>query len=503
MPPSIFRRLTRRATFVLACAALIACGGGSALTPQGVQRPAGNADLANPPEVTSDGGVARLTLTAAIDPSTGGPGLRYNGAFAAPTIRVAPGDTIDVTYVNDLPSSTKEPLDMANLHFHGLTVSPNAPGDDAITTTAMPGQTLHYRVRIPATQPPGLYWYHSHAHGESNWQTFNGMSGAIVLNGVASFEPQTGGLPERIVVLRNALAHPSYAATLPHARRPSAACARTFGIPGEYTTVNGEPVPVNIAMTPERRQFWRVANASADGYYDLSIDGATLVLVSTDGVPNTAYPGGIEQRVHHVVVPPAGRIEFIVDGARAGAAFRTACFYAGPLGGANPAQVLGTMTNAAPAVPFVPAPGPTPASYGTYEKPIGTAYAQQRTVFFSENPAGTVFYLNGKSYHPNDKPMFVARAGTVERWTLYNFTQEAHAFHIHQVHFIQQDVNGKKQPQVWWDTINLPAALPRGKPSIVHVLVDFRDPIVRGTFLFHCHILQHEDLGMMAKIAVR
>ncbi|HTA40499.1 MAG TPA: multicopper oxidase domain-containing protein, partial [Candidatus Acidoferrales bacterium] len=169
----------------------------------------------------------------------------------------------------------------------------------------------------------------------------------------------------------------------------------------------------------------------------------------------------------------------------------------------NPAQVLATIASGNDDLPAVPPPGATPPPFGTYELPIGDQFAKQRTLFFSENKNKTAFYLNGAQYSPNAAPMFTAHVGTVERWTLQNYTQEVHAFHLHQVHFVVQDIDGVRQPPAWWDTLNLPHAHRNGSPGVAHVLVDFRDPIVRGTFLFHCHILQHEDLGMMAKIAVK
>ncbi len=119
---------------------------------------------------------------------------------------------------------------------------------------------------------------------------------------------------------------------------------------------------------------------------------------------------------------------------------------------------------------------------------------------FTEDANG--FYLNGVAYSPTAAPMFVAQSGTVEQWTLTNATTEVHAFHIHQVHFIVQDVDGVAQPTRWTDTFTLPIAHADGTPSVTHVLIDFRDPVIRGIFLFHCHLLEHEDGGMMAKIQV-
>ena len=104
-------------------------------------------------------------------------------------------------------------------------------------------------------------------------------------------------------------------------------------------------------------------------------------------------------------------------------------------------------------------------------------------------------------------PMFVARSGTVEEWNVYNKTDEVHAFHIHQVHFLLLANDGRDPGyRRWLDTVNVPprSRKPDGTytPGSVRILVDFRDPIVRGTLVFHCHILDHEDHGMMATIRV-
>jgi len=500
------------AAALLFCAALApsgcnVAGGGSSGPITTPAHPASAADLANPIEVRSSGGVANVSLAAVIDPATGGPAISYNGALVIPTIRISPGDTINVTYANELPPSTVEPLNATSLHFHGLTVSPNAPGDDSIDILAMPGQTLHYQINIPASQPPGVYWYHPHPHGESNWQVYNGMSGAIVIDGLASIASETAGLPERIMILRNVLQAPKF--SLLSARRRGAAasstssvCSQPFGIGGEYTTIDGRDAGGPILMQPGKQQLWRIINASADGYFDLSVEGQMLHLVSIDGVALKQYPGGTEQNVADVVIPPAGRTDVIVTGpAHGGVAFRTTCFDTGPGGDPNPPQVLGVIGIGAPAgLPAVPVPGATPRALGTYDEPVGAAVAQNRTVAFTEDANG--FYLNGQQYSPTAAPMFVAQSGTVEEWTLTNATTEVHDFHIHQVHFIVLDVDGAPQPARWTDSFTLPIVHPDGSPSATHVLIDFRNPIVRGTFLFHCHLLEHEDGGMMAKIQV-
>jgi suppressor of ftsI len=431
-------------------------------------------DLANPPEIKSSAGVANVTFSAALNPATGGPGIEYAGAFVPPTVRAEPGDTIRFNYANDLPPSSAEPLNMTSLHFHGLSISPNAPADDSIGLMAMPGQTLHYVIHVPVSQPPGLYWYHSHSHGEADWQLSNGMSGALIVEGTAKLSPATAGLPERVIVLRNVLSAPKFSslaeirsgaahtfATATATAEPTAApaiCQNPFDVPSEHTTVNAANAGTTILMQPGQKQFWRILNASSNGFYDLHLDGSEFHVVSIDGVPLRTYPGAIEQDRSDLEIPPA--------------------------------------------LPVVPAAGPTPRAHGTYDLAIGAPSAE-RSLAFSESSDGETFYLNGQVYSPTAGPMFTVRSGTVERWTLTNSSDELHVFHIHQLHFVTQDVDGVAKPAYWADTVTLPYRHADGTPSVTHVLLDFRDPIIRGTFLFHCHLLEHEDGGMMAKIAVQ
>jgi len=124
--------------------------------------------VADPPEVRGP-----FTLTATYDSTTGHNVLAYGGNTVPPVIRVLPGGVVKLRYVNKLPTQSVEKCatgrcsNMSNLHFHGLHVSPEHPQDDVLTMMAMPGERLNYEVDIPSYSPPGLYWYHTHAHGES------------------------------------------------------------------------------------------------------------------------------------------------------------------------------------------------------------------------------------------------------------------------------------------------------------------------------------------------
>ena len=133
-------------------------------------------------------------------------------------------------------------MNMTNLHFHGLHVSPDSPQDDVLSMMAMPGEWLQYKVEIPKNQPPGLYWYHPHAHGESYKQVLDGMSGAIVVEGIERYVPEVTRLRERILVLRDKAfeAHDPQAARITRAVEiPPQPCGSSKEQVERVFTVNG------------------------------------------------------------------------------------------------------------------------------------------------------------------------------------------------------------------------------------------------------------------------
>jgi hypothetical protein len=257
------------------------------------------------PEVRSVHGVVSVEFYAELDPIHSAPTLEYNGLPGPlPTIRVHPGDTILMTVHNDMPSTPAQ-RNAVNIHFHGMEVSPNPPGDEVIMTLALRGQTLHYRVKIPANHEPGLYWYHPHSHGESYREVTNGMSGAIVVEGLQDHFPALAAMRERIIVLRDVSLGRGFVdedmpiSSMAQMQMPPASngtarkavnqdpCRPEAGL---QPTLNREP-RARIGIAPGERQFFRVVNASAGRYFDLSIDGSPLQLVAQDGVPLDVYPG--------------------------------------------------------------------------------------------------------------------------------------------------------------------------------------------------------------------
>jgi len=220
---------------------------------------------------------------------------------------------------------------------------------------AMPGQVLHYSVHIPRDHPPGLFWYHTHPHGESHRQVLDGMSGAIVVEGMGRYVPEVERLRERVIVVRGrSIEHdPNAAALMRDVEIPAKGCGREAEAVEEIFTVNGVLRP-RIEIAPKERQFWRIVNASADRYLDLQLDGQTFEIVALDGMP-LAYrdPKHPTRVTDHLLVAPAGRLETIVTGPLPGTnrALRTLCVDTGPVGDPNPEMVLADLVQPSPTPP--------------------------------------------------------------------------------------------------------------------------------------------------------
>jgi suppressor of ftsI len=471
------------------------------VTPPG---PFDSLPLPDPPEARSP-----LVLTAVNDPRTGKAAFSFKGREDPPVIRAAPGENIRLTYVNAMSTHSRETcidgpcMNMTNLHFHGLHVSPTAPQDDVITMMAMPGQSLRYVVNIPLDQPPGLYWYHTHPHGESYQQSLDGMSGAIVIEGIDRYVPELQHMRERILVLRDEVVgidDPAAGELRSRVGISMNACSTSKDVPERIFTVNGTVRP-QITISPGERQFWRIVNASPDLYADLQVDEEQLEIVALDGMPlafhNPVHP---VEFASHILVPPAGRVEAIVTGPRQGArvSLRSLCFDTGSDGDPNPAMVLAdlvSVTQPSAAHRTLPA-GARPPIY----KPLSpTMIAEIEgsspdfVVNFTEDKNG--FYINGRKFMLSDPPITTVSIGAFHHWRVTNGTNEVHPFHIHQVHFLIYAQNGVRlEHPEWLDTVNVPVE------GSVDLVMDFTDPIIRGVSLFHCHLLSHEDKGMMAKI---
>lgn len=462
-----------------------------------------------------------------------------SNGLQAPTLRVQQGDELIISLRNDLPAATPAsqtehvhqksasscssgPMSASatNLHFHGMDLPPTCHQDETLRTLIQPAAApFEYRVKIPIDEPPGLYWYHPHPHGYSEPQVLGGASGALIVEGIEQVDTRVAGLSERVLVLRDQ-------------RVPGLGEADEDAGPGKDISLNFVPImhplkrPAQMAVPPATREFWRVLNAAADTYFDLQVRfGQTiqdvhevqpLDLVAIDGAPIGAQA---PPKISHVLLPPGARAEFILTTPGRGVIGQlvTLAYDTGKDGSAHPYRAIANIF----AAPEATAALPVAAAATTRPRPAADMRsihpAHERKLYFSErrekpdDPNSPVSYfitVEGavpKIFDMNfTEPDITARQGTVEDWIIENRAEDAHAFHIHQLHFQVLERDGQKMNEALLrDTVDLPPWDGKSTqyPS-VKLRMDFRNPDIVGTFVYHCHILEHEDGGMMGAIRV-
>jgi len=486
--------------------------------------------------LTSMNGVldAKFTMRHSVD-TMGFNHYCYNyetakGEVEAPTLRLNQGDHLvlhvkdriesgDSAGVMDMSAPSGKicgdggpmTLSSTNVHFHGLNVPPTCHQDDVLTTLIQPNKPAFlFDLQIPKDEPPGLYWYHPHVHGFTEFQVNGGAAGALIVEGMDKVRPEVAGLTERVFVIRQQYLVP--------------------WVPGPYDlTINYQIAaspnfqsPI-IKMKPNEKQFWRVANATIQDFMPLQFwfngKPQKMEVIALDG-----YPLAKPRFEDTILVPPAGRAEFIVQAPPENneAIFIALNYSTGPTGNPDLEQQLAKIMVSSDAeenqeiTPATKPAGPAPHLSMANIKFAGLSQLTPTTLrklYFSEEFGGTngpiQFYITvdgqkQKVFEPDEKPVITTHVGAVEDWIVENRALETHAFHMHQIHFKVLEVDGKPiADQDLRDTIEIPFWEGPGHPyHSVKMRMDFRDPTIAGTFVFHCHILLHEDLGMMHKILV-
>jgi FtsP/CotA-like multicopper oxidase with cupredoxin domain len=519
-------------------------------------RPPVGSEVQPPPDLYSQDGVLNVTLDYYTSVDDVGRTLYCwvtPDGMESPTLHLWPGDTLNLHVVNKIPAAPLGGTEIVanaanvcgaaemtatstNMHFHGLNVTPKCHGDETIRTLINSGESFDYKLRIPADEPPGLYWYHPHIHGVSSQNVQGGGTGVIEIEGIENIQPAVAGLPQRYLVLRDEqLGTAVQGIPIPHTEMPF------WDASVNYVTVPfPKYTPAIIKMHAGEKEFWRVANAAANTIMDIQVvyDGVPqpLQVVALDGVPTGSQDGKRQGTIvteTSVLLPPAGRVEFIVqapDGNVQDARFLTREIDGGPASDANPQRRLAKieLTAAPLGLTRVPQPSGAP-SRQRFEGLKEAKVTAQRTLYFYEIPSiigatpppgshgaakspaaePVKFYITvegqfNRLYDPDEPPAITTTRGAVEEWTIQNRTPEVHEFHIHQIHFLVTEENGVKIPKEkqqfydtyqvgWWDGI--------GDYPYIKAKMDFRGQVV-GDFVYHCHILDHEDGGMMAIIRV-
>jgi suppressor of ftsI len=449
-------------------------------------------DIPEPDIVNSRNGVLQVTLTQAPARVTvAGRSFTsnvFNGQYIPPVLKLRRGDWLELRLVNRIAKADIQ-IDgpqQTNLHYHGMVVPPVAPGDDVFLDVGA-GAAYDYRWQVPGDHAQGTHWYHPHSHGLVEPQILSGMSGMLVVDGlIAQHYTAYSGLVERHLLLKDIV--------LPGAD-PDAANTKT---------INGL-LGGTLRMRPGEMQVWNLGNLGADAYFDFAVDGVQLWEINRDG--NVRIQ---PQLLSSVYLPPGSRSTVVVVAPLQIGYYgvRTLPVETGPQGDPNPEVRLATL--AVSGMPVDSAalqarllqPADNQGTIGTTPAQVAALpITHRRTITFSETADGNTFFIDGKEYDINRDDITLT-LGAVEEWTLRNVSGERHVFHIHQLDFLVTSINGQAQPaDTLRDVVDLPYAQ-NGVPGEVKVIIPFTNPIMVGRFVFHCHIVGHEDAGMMANLVV-
>jgi FtsP/CotA-like multicopper oxidase with cupredoxin domain len=432
------------------------------------------AELRPPPEFGYDAsGVTNVVLRAASSAVKVGDApyesLVFNDDYDAPLIRTRPGGIVKITLDNRMDEFT-------NLHFHGMTVSPLNKGDSIFRLTNA-NEVGTYDIQLPPDHSPGPFWYHSHFHKGAERQVSGGLAGPILVDGMLNPFPELKGIRERVLVLRN------FQKTLTgHLAREI-----TTGAPS-IRTINGQLDP-DISIRPGEVQLWHLYNVDANQYFRIRIAGQSVQLLSQDG--NTVVK---DVREDEVLIGPSARFSVLVTGPEPGRyPIELGASNTGPAGDTYAGQRLGTLVSEGARVPTARITSAYPQAPDL--RAMQPAHSR-RFVFQDAASDPNAFLINGRQFDIGRVDTTV-KLGDMEEWTLVNPSQELHQFHIHQVDFQVTEINGKPVDFIGYrDNVFIPAV------GSITVRIAFTDPVILGKFVYHCHILEHEDGGMMQVIQV-
>jgi len=391
----------------------------------------------------------------------------YNNEYAGPVLRVHPGDTMKIKLINH----ATRPM---NIHYHGLESSP-LDNHDNIHISVKPGETFNYEITIPTFQPPGLYWYHDHTHGISERNVMEGLSGPLLVEGFTDRFPSLAGVKEQIMVLKDY--------EFDDSKDP---------VIGDYYHNNIQSINAQtfskITMQTGETQLWYINNQSANLYFHLSLKGHKFRIIGIDGRPKLT-----ETQADTLDIPPAVRMEVLVDAGEAGT---YDLMSEKVLTGSGESRTLSrklakVVVSGEPIKPIAPL-----TDFPAQKDLRDAAIDESRTITFSQANDGKDYFVNGRRFNAKRIDMRIP-LGNTEEWTIKNDSDDMHIFHIHQVSFQITEIDGKPQPfDGFVDNVRVP------ERSSVKIIIPFTNPLIVGQFVVHCHVLKHEDNGMMSHIEV-
>ena len=439
--------------------------------------------LREPEVLRSFGGALDVTLRAAPGVTIAGratQALGYNGISPGPTLSVRPGDVLRVRLTNDLAAAT-------NLHTHGLHVSPEGNSDNVFRSIA-PGAIANYEYEIRGDHPTGTFWYHPHRHGSVADQVFGGLFGALL---VTRADEPSADRDRVLVVADTTLTGSGEVVRMSHDDA-------MFGREGKLLLVNGQSQP-RIEVAAGTVERWRVLNTCVSRFLELRLDGHTWGLLGYDG---QALHDPVDRE--SVLLAPGNRVDVLVSAGDTGIfSLQTLEHDRGGVGmmGGSVASPEATLASV-----LVTGSGGGPANVSWSSTGFAVPDLRSAAVDRSRSISmtggmgmgmgGMEFGFDGRSFDPArvDQQLTL---GTVEEWTITNETMMDHPFHLHvwPMQLVSPRDSATVGPPDWRDVVIVPA----------HGQVTVRVPVrnLGGRTVYHCHILDHEDLGMMGVVDAR
>ena len=443
----------------------------------------GNADASNPPvlvnisklpktvEVNITAGVTTLSLQPGVTSEV----FAYNGRVPGPTLDVREGDHVIVHFRNDLPEPT-------TVHWHGIHLPFESDGSPF--HPIKPGETHDYEFTV-RLGTAGTYWYHPHPDHRTGFAIGKGLFGGIIVR--AADDPLPASIPDKLLIFSdNRFLHDG-SLDFPEPSSHHGGIDEENGREGPVLFVNGQVMPT-ISIRSGEVQRWRLVNASAGRIYRIALAGHTFLHIGSDG---GLFEKPVE--VKEILLTTGERVELLVRGTDAPGArsvlqnlpYDRYAPQTRPADWQTTRDLLTLETTSEPAV----TPVAIPAALRKIVPLDMAKVTAVRTVVFGQG------MINGKLMDMARVDVST-KVGATEIWEIENIVGMDHPFHLHGFQFQVLDRDGVPEPyRAWKDMLNIP------KHTSARIIVRYDD--YPGKWMFHCHILDHEDHGMMGVLEVK
>ncbi|CAD5946731.1 Blue copper oxidase CueO [Planktothrix tepida] len=428
--------------------------------------------------------------------------MTYNGSIPGPRLEAKPGDRVRIRFTNKLSEPT-------NLHYHGLHIPPMENADN-IFLSVPPNETLTYEFTLPQNHPAGTFYYHPHLHEFVAEQVFGGLGGIFVVRGELDKIPEIEAAKEEFLFIKDFAVDANGQISTP------GHMDLMQGREGNILTVNGQVNP-NFSLVAGGLSRLRIVNASTSRFYRLQLENHPFFLIATDG-------GAITEPVElpELLLSPGERAEVLVQGNRSPGEYRLlslpydrggmgmmgggmmgsgmmgGMYHGNSRGSTQAPQVIATVTYQGANPTTLPLPQ-TLLPVQSLPQPITTRRIEMSMSMGMGRGMGMqmAFLFNGQVFDMNRVDAEV-KLGTVEDWELVNVDPDGmeHSFHLHTNPFQVVSRNGQPDAyRAWEDTLRVRAN------ETVRIRIPFLDYL--GKTVYHCHVLDHEDLGMMGIVEIQ